>query len=97
MIIGTTPTHRFNIPFDVANIDEVHILYSQYEEVRIRKVKADCKLYDTTIEVKLSQEETLLLNNAPVSVQLRVKCGETVLSSRIFPLMADKSLEKEVM
>ena len=97
MIIGTTPTHRFNIPLDVVNIDEVHVLYSQYEDVKIRKVKADCTLYDRTIEVRLSQEETFLFSNAPVSVQIRVKCGETVLSSKIFPLMADKCLEKEVM
>ena len=33
MIIGTTPTHTFDIPFDTSMVDEVKITYAQDDVV----------------------------------------------------------------
>lgn len=97
MIRGTTPTHTFTLPLDVDTIDEVHIIYSQLGEVKIRKTKKDCVMCGNKISLKLSQCETLKFIHTSVDLQIRILRQGTVLASKVFRLNCDKCLENEVI
>lgn len=72
MIIGTTPTHTFNLPFEAALLKSVRVTYLQGEEVILKKETDECILTDTRVVVKLSQKDTLKFDyQRPVYVQLR--------------------------
>lgn len=74
MIRGTTPTHTFTLPFDTENIDSVRIAYAQGGAVIFTKETGDCALKSDTITVKLTQKETLQLDDKQmVEIQLRVR------------------------
>ena len=80
---GTTPAHTFTLPFDASIIEEVHIVYAQNVLVKRR---SDCELNGNEIVVKLSQEDTLMLDNSTlVSIQIRVLTvdGEALASDKI--------------
>lgn len=58
---GTTPTHIFSFPFDENQISAVYITYMQKGEVKVEKDISQITFNSTeqTIEVKLTQEDTL--------------------------------------
>lgn len=97
MIRGSTPTHTFRVPFDTSTIDELHLIYSTNGKVRVRKTKEDCILKDNTIEVMLTQDDTLKLTEAFVNIQLRVVRDGVVFSSRALAVPVGKCLEDEVI
>lgn len=76
MIRGTTPTHSFIIPFEIANISIVSVAYSQNGNVVVEKVISDCEITveagKTTISTKLTEEETLDLTAGNVEIQIRL-------------------------
>ena len=99
MIIGTTPTHIFNIPFDTSLVDEVKITYAQEDEIVLIKGTSDCVLDTTTIKVTLSQKDTFLFDSKKsVQVQLRIltKSGEA-LASVVEHIGVSKCLDNEVL
>lgn len=72
MMIGTTPKHTFNLPFEAALLKSVRVTYLQGEEVILKKETEDCVLMDKRVVVKLSQADTLRFDyQRPVYVQLR--------------------------
>lgn len=75
MIRGTTPTHTFEIPVSTDSIDKLEILYAQRDEPLFIKKKEDCELSGKSIQVTLSQEDTLKFNCSYmwVQIQLRIK------------------------
>ena len=99
MIRGTTPTHIFNIPFDVAAIDELKITYAQWGNIVITKNKSDCTLEGTTIKTSFTQEETFKFSSdKPVEIQVRILTvdGEA-LASIIQKVDVGRCLDSEVL
>lgn len=99
MIRGTTPTHKFNIPFDTSLVDEVKITYAQDDEIILIKGTTDCTLLDNAIEVKLSQEDTFKFDhNKVVQIQIRILTihGEA-LASVVEKIGVSKCLDDEVL
>lgn len=83
MIVGTTPTHTFNIPFKVSTIQSVSVVYKQKDEVVLKKKTEDCVLENQTIRLTLTQEDTFKFDHKlPVKIQLAVKTetGEVLRS-----------------
>lgn len=99
MIVGTTPTHTFNIPFDVSNIAMVRVIYAQNNNVVLTKTNEDCVLEDNTVSVTLTQEDTFLFDHTlPVEIQLRIlTVNGTSLGSIPKKVGVTKCLEDVVM
>lgn len=87
MIRGTTPTHVFISCMDLSEVtvEEAYITYSQNNEVIFEKTFPDVEIDGKKISVKLTQEETLLLNDGEsVEIQAALKFEDgTVVRSRI--------------
>lgn len=102
---GTTPTHTFELPFDVSSIKEVQITYSQsdhyLDEKRTKVVKTtkDCKLEGKTISVDLTQQDTLAFSHKlQVAIQLRVLMfDKTALVSEVIKRDVEPCLDNEVL
>lgn len=96
---GSTPTHKFVLPFAVDQVDEVEITYQQKDEEILKKYKKDCVLEDRTVSVTLTQEESFeFTEDVNVEIQVRVltKGGE-VLPSNIICVSCDRCLSDEVL
>ena len=103
MIRGTTPVLIWNLPFLASLIKsaEVTIKYvDDLKKVLITKTLEDCELGETSIGVRLSQEETLQFPApASVLVQLRVlTADDTALATvpetvKVKKLLADGVIE----
>lgn len=73
MIRGTTPTHTFEIPFNTSMIASVRVVYAQDDAVIVTKCTEDCIFDGNTINVTLTQEDTLKFDcKKCVQIQLRV-------------------------
>lgn len=87
MIRGTTPTHVFISCMDLSEVtvEEAYITYSQNNEVIFEKTFPDVEIDGKKISVKLTQEETLLLDDGEsVEIQAALKFEDgTVVRSRI--------------
>lgn len=99
MIQGTTPTHKFTLPFVTDIVQKARIIYAQCERVIFTKETPECECDGNTITVKLTQEDTLSLN-ARRDVQIQVKVltndGSTFVSA-IKTVNIDKCLDREVL
>ena len=87
MIIGSTPTHIFYLPFQVNVIEGVLISYAQKHKTVLRKRTTDCVLEDKQISVKLSETDTFAIDDSipSVDVQIKIKLitGDVVVSKPI--------------
>jgi hypothetical protein len=84
MIQGTTPTHKFNLPFNTDSIERVRIVYEQAGDVVLTKENEECTLSGNTVLVRMSQEDTLKFKsnvNTRIQVHLRTKSGEAYASN----------------
>lgn len=73
MIVGTTPTHTFNVPIDTSSIKVIRVIYKQGDKVVMVKTKDDCTFGDKKVMVKLTQEDTFKFDHkSPVKIQLRI-------------------------
>ena len=97
MRIGTTPTHTFTLPADVAStVAKVRVIYSQRDTVVLTKDVT--QLTGNAVVLKLTQEETLKFHNRkPVDIQLRVlTTGNNSITSDIITVNPYACLEGEV-
>lgn len=99
MIVGTTPTHIFNVPLSASEIAKVRVLYSQNDTLLVTKTTTDCTIQDNQISVTLTQEDTFLFSDDyPVEIQIRVLTpGGNVLGSIPKTVGVTKCLDTEVM
>ena len=99
MIVGTTPTHIFNVPLLASEIAEVRVLYSQNDTLIVTKTTTDCTIQDKLISVTLTQEDTFLIDaNKPVEIQIRVLTPSgDALNSIPKRVGVTKCLENEVI
>lgn len=66
MIRGTTPTLEFALPFEVDLIAEAYVTISQNQSVVIDKSLSELTCAGKTLTVKLSQEDTLKLQQSEI-------------------------------
>jgi len=98
MRIGTTPTHTFTLPADIAAITaKARVVYSQCYNVVLTKEVTE--LSGNDVVINLTQEETLKFHNRkPVDIQLRLltNTGEALTSDIITKTPYD-CLERTVL
>ena len=97
---GTTPTHKFTLPIDTEDVSVVRVLYAPKAGHPILiKTKDSCTLEGNTVSVRLTQEDTLLLDNEKaVVVQLRVLLNDgTALTSAKHTIKTYECMEEVVM
>jgi len=79
---GTTPTIRFNIPFD--DPDEIWFTFAQNKQVKLTIEKDRMSLVDGKWQFIMTQAETLQLDSdLLVSVQARALKGTVAVASNI--------------
>ena len=97
-IRGTTPTHQFGLPFDIAVINDFSITYSQNKKVLVKKTRGQCEIIDNVINVYLTQEESLKFQAGKIAeVQLKLSTEDgNVLASNKYRLEVVEVLDTEV-
>jgi hypothetical protein len=81
---GTTPTHNFELPFEIPEGASVRIVYAQNNVIILEKTTGECEIEGCKISTKLSVEETLRFDykkhiikgvstTHPVEIQIGVK------------------------
>lgn len=83
MIRGTTPTICFKLPFTEEQISELWLTINQRGEEVITKTKDDITYDGETYSVKLTQEETLRLDDgqyAEIQLRMRTASGDALAS-----------------
>lgn len=99
MIRGTTPVHKFELPFDTADISTVRVIYAQGNSVLLEKSTEECRLDKQSIRVRLTQEETMLFDHrykAQIQVRVLTKTG-SALTSDVITVDVGKLLKDEVL
>lgn len=99
MIRGTTPTHIFTLPFDTEIVKKCRVIYSQNDEIKLKKEIDDVTLQGNSISLKLTQENTFALESTKnVEIQLRVLTVDNEsLISDILTVPVTKCLDDEVI
>lgn len=99
MRIGTTPTHKFVLPFDADSVQAIEITYSQNAQVVLQKDERDCTIEGNTISVTLSQEDTFAFKgDTDVEIQIRVATDDgKVYSSAVMCVSCGRCLSSEVL
>ena len=101
MIRGTTPTITMELPekIPVSEIREAVFTISQHGKEVITRKLADMApdAEKNSLEVRLSQEETLKLKDDLLAMQLKLKIGEDVVASEIVTGTARQILNEEVI
>ena len=103
---GTTPTNYFDLPADLSETAVLYLSYAQSKVIVIEKEKPDMTFiendegdYPYTISVRLTQEETLALNDEkPVDMQFRGRFPDgTAVESAIMRTTVDRILKDGVI
>lgn len=96
---GSTPTHTFTLPSDIAgSLTAVEITYKQNGKVILQKRKKDCTIEGNVVAVTLSQEETFLFkDDAIVKIQIRVAIDDKVYPSDVMRVNCRECLSSEVL
>ena len=96
---GSTPTHTFNIPYPKNIIDKVIVTYTQEDKIVFERKDNDVIVKDYSIQVELTQENTLALDPSKmVCIQLKIKTvtGKVIPSNKLYKSV-EEVLNKEVM
>lgn len=98
MYRGTTPTLNFQLPFEVSQITKLNIAFSQDNTVVLEKALSDVTREGRKITVKLSEMETLSLNDKKgLEIQLRVAVGSIKMASPIIKTTVERILKEGVL
>ena len=99
MIRGTTPKHRFHLPFAAESLAALRVSYAQRGEVLAERTLAECDVMEDVITVTLTQKETLsFVAGERVQIQVRAltQKGEA-FASRILRVGVTDCLCEEVL
>ena len=96
MIRATTPTHIFDTDISLVPAQEIYVTYVQ-GNTRLEKTIEDVKVTDETLELELTQEETLMFaaNDYKAAVQIRAKfpdgtaVASNIMNMRVAPILKD--------
>lgn len=111
MRIGTTPKHTFTLPFELPAGAEYRIVYAQGEDnqeiILFELTTERCTVNGNQIQVKLTQQETLLFDYTPVfcngkyaprpvKIQIGVETpGDNIMWSDIISTDIERCLRKD--
>lgn len=106
---GTTPVHIFGFPFEQEEVEVLYISYFQKGEIRVNKTLSDVTFDppNQTIEVKLSQKDTLSFakykwldkaRDSMILIQIRTKLtnGDCYVSEPIKERLGDVLYDGEI-
>ena len=95
MYRGTTPTITFTLPFESNQITVLHLCFCQKGEIVLEKALPDCVSAGNTLQVSLTEAETLLFDEKKgmVELQLRIGCGDARMASNIMRVSVDRILK----
>lgn len=94
---GSTPTQLFNLGIDLREA-AVYVTYSQHGETIIERTNDTIEIRESQIEFKLTQEETLKLEQGRLEIQIKFKLPDgTVDYSEIINTEAKRVLKGEVI
>lgn len=96
---GCTTLNGFTFPYRKEDVSALRITYSQDGKKVVEKNLNDCEFIDDSIQVLLSQEETLRFNERlRISIQIRVRLNDgTVTKSELIKAHSDPILNEEVI
>ena len=99
IVRGTTPTHTFTLPVDCGAFTEVRVLYSQNDDLVIKKETEDVTCEGNRISCTLTQKDTLALDDRQdCEIQVRALSeGGTAVASKIMRVPVGKCLDDEVL
>ena len=99
MIRGTTPKLEFTLPFEVDQISEAYITFVQRDKVILEKSISECVVGEKTLQLQLTQEETLKLTAGCVTeIQIRVLMNSgDALASNIIRINTERILKDGVI
>lgn len=103
MIRGTTPTHRFALPFDPAEMKELLLTYAQDGAIVLERRGEELSFSgrdgDWAVSHRLTQSESGLFRpGEPVRIQLRVLTqNDEALASEIVTVRVEDVLNDEVL
>lgn len=82
---GTTPTNTITTNVDLTDATAIYLTYAQKGRVVFEKTKEDMDVTQDKISVRLSQNDTLSLNDLlEVKIQIRALFGDgTAIASNI--------------
>lgn len=95
----TTPVHKFTFPIDPTTFEQIVVTYGQKNKKIFEIHKADMTFDNYTASVKLSQEETKLLDaRLPVQIQLRgLTYSGNAVASKIFEIPIGEVLNDDIL
>ena len=99
MTQGTTPLHIIHLPFATDIIDKIEVAYEQNKKILLVKKREDITLGETSVSIRLSQDETLLFDYGTLArVQIHlVTTGGDVLASKPMKVPVYILLDKKVL
>lgn len=99
MYRGTTPTLDFYLPFECSAMKKLNIAFVQAGAIIFEKGLEDCTIENHKVSVKLTEQDTLLLDDKKgcVEMQLRVSDGSNTLASNIVRVSVDRILKEGVL
>ena len=99
MYRGTTPQLKFKISIPVDTLIEAYITFVQDGENVLEKTLADCDKHSDTLELRLTQDDTLKFKGDRfVEVQIRAKTrGGDAVASKIMKTYASRILKDGVI
>ena len=94
---GSTPVHVFTVDIDLTGAS-VFISYRQGKNIIVEKSGSEITITSTTLETKLSQEETLAFGTGEVEMQIRYVFPDgTADASDIMKTSAERILKEGVI
>lgn len=101
MYRATTPTIRFKVPIDLTHASHVYVTFSRGKNTELTKEDAELNITENSVEVFLTQEETLSLPLGKVDAQINWTYTDEGVSKRacsnVVQLMLDRNLIEEVL
>lgn len=86
MIRGTTPTLEFTLPIDTGQLAQAYVTFAQRGDVKLDKPLEECTREEKKLIVKLTQEETLKLQDdriTEIQIRARTLAGDAFASNII--------------
>ena len=82
---GTTPTHTFSVDVDLTSATAIYLTYKQGNQTIVERDNTEMTVTAESIQVKLTQEETLAFNSAAnIQIQIRAVFSDgTAIASDI--------------
>ena len=95
MYRGTTPTFTFTLPFESSQITSLNLCFVQWGEIVLEKTLSDCRPDGNTLQIDLTEAETLQFDagKGMVEMQLRVGCGDARMASNIMIVSVERILK----